>query len=94
MAQFTKVPGRSISDIKMFALSTCGWCKKTKKFFNDNHIAYSYIDVDLLPPEELDPVVAEQKMYNPRGSFPTIVIDSERCIVGFDEASLKELTGA
>ena len=94
MSEFTKVEGRQIGDIKIYALSTCGWCKKTKRFFNDNHIAYSYIDVDMLPPKEADTAVAEQMKYNPHGSFPTIVIDSKRCIIGFNEAELLELIGA
>ncbi|MFZ5974936.1 MAG: glutaredoxin family protein [Bacillota bacterium] len=94
MAEFIRVAGRKIGDIRIFALSTCGWCKKTKKFFNDNGIAYSYIDVDTLPASEADRVVKEQAKYNPGGSFPTIVINSKQCIVGYDEARLKELIGA
>ena len=94
MSEFAKVEGRNISDIRIYTLSTCGWCKKTKRFFNDNHIAYSYIDVDLLPPKEAGAVVEEQMKYNPNGSFPTIVIDSDRCIIGYNEAELKELIGA
>lgn len=93
-AEFTKVVGKNIGDIRIFALSTCGWCKKAKKFFNDNKIAYSYVDVDLLAPGDLETATEEQRKYNPRGSFPTIILDSDQCIVGYDETRLKELIGA
>jgi len=93
MADFTKVPGRDKGDIKVFALSTCGWCRKTKAFLSDNDIGYSYIDVDLLTGEEMERVREEQLKYNPAGSFPTIVVDSDYCIVGYDEEKLKDLAG-
>ncbi len=93
MAEFKEVGQRDIGDIKMFALSTCGWCKKTKAFLNDRDIKYSYIDVDLLSPEDLEAVREEQLRHNPTGSFPTIVVGSDYCIVGFDEQKLKKLVG-
>jgi glutaredoxin-like protein NrdH len=92
MTRFTEIDGRDIGDIKIYALSTCGWCKKTKKFFEDNHIKYAYVDVDWLSPEETDPVRKEQLKYNPAGSFPTIVVDGA-CIVGYDEEKLNRLLG-
>ena len=53
-------------------------------------IAYSYIDVDLLAPEESGRVRQEQLKHNPNGSFPTIVVDGD-CIVGYDEGRLSHL---
>jgi len=91
--EFIKVEGKNLGDIKIFALSTCGWCKKVKAFFNDHRIAYAYIDVDLASPEETLDIVREQKKYNSSGSFPTIVIDGERVIIGFDQPKLAELVG-
>lgn len=93
MVEFTKVGGRNIGDIKMFTLSTCGWCKKTKALMSRSNVAYSYIDVDLLSPEELEPVRAQQLKYNPSGSYPTIVVDSDYCIIGYDEEQILELIG-
>ena len=90
MAQFTEVDGRNIGDIKIYTLSTCGWCKKTKSFLNEHKIKYSYIDVDRLGPEEADPVRKQQLKHNPAGSFPTIVVDGG-CIVGYDEDELIKL---
>ena len=93
MADFTEVSGKDFGGIRLFALSTCGWCKKTKAFLNDHNVAYVYIDVDLLDPDELQEVREEQLRYNPSGSFPTIVTGTGDCIVGFDEPRLRALVG-
>lgn len=92
--RLTDVAGRSLGNIKIYTLSTCGWCKKTKNFLNNHNVAYSYIDVDLVPEDERDQVVREQKKFNPAGSYPTIVLDNGRTIIGFDEPSLLKLVGA
>ena len=36
----------------LYALSTCGWCKKTKRFLDDNDVEYELTYVDLLKGEE------------------------------------------
>ncbi len=93
MPNFTKVSGRDIGNITVYALSTCGWCRKAKAFFNDNGIAYQYIDVDMLSDTELSDVRQRQLRHNPSGSFPTIVINDEKCIIGYDKESLDALLG-
>ncbi len=92
MAHFTEVDGRDIGDVRIYALSTCGWCKKAKAFFNENNIKYAYIDVDRVEPgEEAEAIRQQQLKANPAGSFPTIVVDNV-CIVGYDLDRLNELT--
>ncbi|MGI6153240.1 MAG: glutaredoxin family protein [Christensenellaceae bacterium] len=92
MIDFKKVDGKDVGDIKIFALSTCTWCKKTKSFLADHDIAYSYIDVDLVPDGEVDEVRKEQFRYNPQGSFPTIIVNGgSDVIIGFDEPKLEKL---
>ena len=94
MVNFTSVPGeRSIGDIRVFALSTCGWCRKTKAFFTARGIRFSYVDMDLLEGDELAEAKLNQRHFNPRGSFPTIVINNADCIVGYDEQRLLDLIG-
>lgn len=76
--------------IKLYALSTCGWCKKTKKFLDDNYVEYEYEYVDLLTGAERERVMAEVDRWNPRRSFPTIVIDDSQVIIGYNEDRLRE----
>jgi glutaredoxin-like protein NrdH len=84
------VPGRNKGKIVLFALSTCGWCGKTKDLLNKLGVEYSFVFVDLLPLDEREETFTEMQKYNPLGSFPTLVIDGRRVIVGYRQ---EEITG-
>lgn len=88
-----KVDGIQKGDILLYALSTCVWCKKTKKLLNSLGVGYSYIDVDLLDEDVKEKTEEEIRKWNPRCSFPTLVFDNESCIVGFKESKIKEKLG-
>jgi glutaredoxin-like protein NrdH len=85
----THVPGRNAGDIKLYALSTCPWCKKTKKLLDDLGVEYYFTDVDLLQGEERAQAMSVVRKWNPSGGFPTIVLNNSKCIVGFREDELK-----
>ncbi|OGO04872.1 MAG: NrdH-redoxin [Chloroflexi bacterium RBG_13_54_8] len=92
---YTKqVPGKNKGDILLFALSTCPWCKKTKSLLNALGVGYRYIDVDLLDGEAMRQVIKELDQWDPRHSFPAMVIDNDRCIVGFQEERIREVVGS
>lgn len=78
-------------DIFLFTLSTCVWCMKTKKLLSSLGIEYSYIDVDLVEDEIEDEVMKEFNRWNPEESFPTIVINGKKCIIGYHEDEIKEI---
>ena len=90
---FTQVDGKDHGDVKIYALSTCGWCKKAKAYLKERGVKYAYVDVDLLEGEQRAQARKEQEHFNPNGSFPTIVIDDKDCIVGFDEERLNARFG-
>jgi len=79
--------------VLIYALSTCGWCHKTLKWFEDNNVVCDTIHVDELTGKEKEKVMDEVKKYNPGCSFPTVVIDGGRVVVvGFKPDELaKEL---
>ncbi len=85
-----RVEGRDAGRVMLYALSTCVWCKKTKRLLAELGVAYEYIDVDGLSREERNEVEKEIKRWNPRASFPTIVLDDSRAITGFDEEKIRE----
>lgn len=89
-----QVPGRDAGKVKLYALSTCGWCKKTKDLLDNLGVAYEYEYVDLLSGEEREKVVQEITAWNPSRNFPTMVINDERCIVGFVENEIREALGS
>lgn len=86
------VEGKNVGKIFLYALSTCVWCKKTKRLLNNLDIDYYYIDVDLMDDDERKRVKEEIKRWNPQCSFPTIVLNDEKCIVGYEEEKIKELS--
>jgi glutaredoxin len=93
-AYMKRVPGRKTGDVLLFALSTCGWCRKTKNLLNDMGVEYAYIDVDLLDGEAKREAMEVVGRWNQRRSFPTIVINNSRGIIGFQEDEMKELLGS
>ena len=92
MLQVEHVEGENKGKIMLYALSTCGWCRKTKELLNELGVEYEYIYVDLLEDEDEDTAMDEVKKWNPRLSFPTLVID-DKCIVGFKEDEIREVLG-
>jgi len=87
------VTGTNKGDITLYALSTCGWCRKTKGLLNDLKVDYSYVDTDLLEGADREEALGEIRKWNPACSFPTMVINSKTCIVGFKEDQIRETLG-
>ncbi len=75
----------------LYALSTCGWCKKTKQLLNDLSLDFDYVDVDLLKNGQQEAVVADMERWNSNGSFPTLVVDDRYSIRGFQPEQISEL---
>jgi glutaredoxin len=86
--------GDPMSDekVKIYTLTTCSHCKSAKKFLEDCTIKYEFVDVDLLQGEERAAILEDVKKFNPRCSFPTIII-GDKVIVGFKEKEIKEALG-
>jgi glutaredoxin len=84
------VDGENKGKILLYALSTCGWCRKTKEFLTKLGVEFSFIYVDQVDDSEKDKVIAEVRKYNPRNSYPTILINDSKCIVGYKEDEIRE----
>ena len=89
MLNFTPITGKNKGEIRLFALSTCVWCKRTKHLLDELGVAYGYLDVDLLTGIESQEAQTELKRWNPKGNFPTLVINQAKCIIGFDEDEIR-----
>ena len=88
--QARHIEGKNKGDVKLFALSTCIWCGKTKKLLSELGVEYDCIDVDLLDNDDQQEALKEIRKYNPSGGFPTMVIDGKECSVGFDESKIRD----
>jgi glutaredoxin-like protein NrdH len=87
------VKGENKGKIILYALSTCVWCKKTKKLLTELGVEFYYVYVDLLEGYEQSTVLDEMKRHNPVCSFPTLVIDDKTCIIGYKEEKIREAFG-
>jgi len=87
----TKVPGKKkAGSVMLYALSTCVWCKKTRALLDSLGVEYSYEYLDLLPDKEQKEVLEVVKKWNPARNFPTLVINNQKCIIGFQKDKIRE----
>ncbi len=85
------VEGDTRLNLFLYTLSTCIWCKKTKALLNELKVGYDYIDVDLLDEREKDSALEELKKWNPKCTFPSLVVNNKECIIGYDEKRIREV---
>ncbi|MHB1295933.1 MAG: glutaredoxin family protein [Anaerolineae bacterium] len=79
--------------VMLYGLSTCVWCKRTREFLDESGVLYDYVYVDDLEGDERAKLMEEVRRWNPRGSFPTVVVDDAVAVVGYKQAELKEALG-
>ena len=86
-----KVPGKNNKHrVLMYAISTCAWCKRAKKFLTNNNIEYEYVDIDLCSKEEREKIRSNILSRRGRLSYPTIIVDDRILINGFQEEKIRE----
>lgn len=78
--------------IKVYALSTCPYCRRTKRFLDEHKVHYDHVDVDLLDDAKQDEILEEIEKLTGRQSFPVVLIGDE-VIVGHDEDRLRRALG-
>jgi glutaredoxin len=81
-----------MTNVSMYTLSTCPWCRKTKKYFTDHKIPFRYVDYDLAPPEEQERIEDDMRKRGGQLSFPWVLID-DQLVVGWNPAKYDELLG-
>ena len=78
--------------LKCILLAPAVTVKQPKKFLGECTIKYEFVDVDKLEGDERKAIIEDVKKFNPRCSFPTIII-GEKVIVGYKEKEIKEALG-
>jgi glutaredoxin-like protein NrdH len=77
--------------VTVYALSTCGFCRRGLAFLRDNKIEFDFVYVDQIPYEIKNQIKdALTEKYNERVAFPFVVLDDRECMVGFNEEKWKE----
>ncbi|MDF1542888.1 MAG: glutaredoxin family protein [Anaerosomatales bacterium] len=76
--------------VKVYALSTCPYCRMAKRYLDDGSVDYELTEVDKLEGQEKDDAIAEVRRISGGASFPVVVVGDE-VIVGFNKKRIKEL---
>ncbi|HJD97418.1 glutaredoxin family protein [Mailhella massiliensis] len=74
----------------MYALTTCQHCKNTRKFLDANNVDYTVIYLDEYSGSQRSDLMEKVRTYNPRGTFPTILVPGGKVIVGFRKQLMQE----
>lgn len=77
-------------EVMLYTLSTCPWCRKTKKFFEERGVSYDHVDVDRLGRKER--MATRDKVVELAGSlqYPVAVINGT-VVQGYDPDKYADL---
>jgi glutaredoxin 3 len=74
-------------EVKVYATSTCPYCKKTKAFLDENNVSYEDYDVGT-------DAAKRNEMMDKSGQMGVPVLDiGGKIIIGFDKDAIKEALG-
>jgi glutaredoxin len=76
--------------VKVYSLSTCLWCKRTKQFFEERKIQFDAVDYDKLDEAEQERLMAEMRANGGGGSFPYVCIGSD-VVQGYEPDEFERL---
>jgi glutaredoxin-like protein NrdH len=82
-----------LPQIKVFALSTCPYCKQARAFLDQSGAAYDIVEVDKLTGKARDDAIDEVKRLSGGTSFP-VIVSGDEVIVGYDKSRIQKLVSA
>lgn len=68
--------------VRLWGLSTCPWCRKTKQWLTANGVDFEFVDLDQLADREYDVVMSEVYRLSGARSFPVVKI-GDVVVVGY-----------
>jgi glutaredoxin len=94
--EYTRVPGPAkMPDLKLYALSTCAFCRRAMKYLRQKGHEFRYVYLDLIDLELKREVKRELRVkYDSLPVFPILTIDDREAISGFAESKWAERLGA
>ncbi len=78
--------------VKLYALSTCGFCKRALAFLKEKSIDFRYVYVDYLEKKVVGDLRDELKEKSGQQyiAYPFLIEDDEKFLIGFNEEKYKE----
>ena len=77
---------------RLYMLSTCVWCRKTKRLLDELGVDYEKYVMDQLPADEKKVRTAEVREATGRTAFPTVLYEGG-AIVGYNVLEIKKAFG-
>jgi glutaredoxin-like protein NrdH len=78
--------------IKVFALTTCGFCERAMTFLKKEEYDFEFIFLDKIDPATKREVKKEMKeKYGKVPLYPVLLVDEQKMLSGFTEARWKEV---
>ncbi len=77
---------KSNQKVVMFTTPSCGWCKRTKAFFQKHNV--QYIAYDIIKSKK-----ARQKFKELKGSGVPLILIGDKKIVGFNKKAISDALG-
>ncbi|MBU0928605.1 MAG: glutaredoxin family protein [Spirochaetes bacterium] len=92
---YTPVNGEKSSPlVTVYALSTCGFCKRAMTFLQNHGFAYRYVYMDQIPVETKNECKRELKeTFKVDVAFPFATVGDSEYLVGFIEPDWKKTLG-
>ena len=92
--KYIKVPGKyKEHKVLIYAISTCIWCKRAKKFLRDQDIEYKYVDIDQCNVEDRSKLKKDILARGGQLSYPVIIIDDKILINNFQIDKIRDALG-
>ncbi len=92
--RYIKVPGKyKEHKVLIYAISTCIWCKRAKKFLRDQDIEYKYVDLDQCNVEDRSKIKKDILARGGQLVYPTIIIDDKILINNFRIDKIRDALG-
>jgi glutaredoxin-like protein NrdH len=80
--------------IVLFALSTCPACRKTRELLAKYNVDYLLVELDTVDRDSREKLLQKLREYNPKETFPTLVIDGgKKVVIGYGEEEILETIG-
>lgn len=84
-------PGRKV---EFFALSTCGWCRKTREWLDEHRVDYELTYMDQLEGEKKEAAQERALKFTSKLAFPLLVVnEGEDIIQGYKPERFQEALG-
>jgi glutaredoxin len=90
-SKIVHVAGIDRGVILLVGRSTCPWCTKDKELLANLSVDYYWVDLNILDEAETAEVMDSIRVCGQTGSVPILVINGEKCIIGYQEEQIREV---